>query len=223
MTEESKNPLEIRCSACGAPAEFDIIHQIYQCRYCGQKVDANEPVERLKKWRALKRRHSGVNSGDIHPSVHICKNCGAEILIPEGEAVGRCEFCGGNLVRRAFTFRDNLPEVFIPFVLTEKEASERLTAWALKNKRIKEAGWVEKNIKSLKGYYLPYQIVKGPVRCTVFRDQAFSDKKYICGSFINGMAVNTSNQLDNMVLDHAEPFDWKGTVRLYRRAACEAA
>ena len=54
MTEESKNPLEIRCSACGAPAEFDIIHQIYQCRYCGQKVDANEPVERLKKWRALK-------------------------------------------------------------------------------------------------------------------------------------------------------------------------
>lgn len=26
------------------------------------------------------------------------------------------------------------------------------------------------------------------------------------------MAVNTSNQLDNMVLDHAEPFDWKGTV-----------
>lgn len=212
MTEESKNPLEIRCSACGAPAEFDIIHQIYQCRYCGQKVDANEPVERLKKWRALKRRHSGVNSGDIHPSVHICKNCGAEILIPEGEAVGRCEFCGGNLVRRAFTFRDNLPEVFIPFVLTEREASERLTAWALKNKRIKEAGWVEKNIKSLKGYYLPYQIVKGPVRCTVFRDQAFSDKKYICGSFINGMAVNTSNQLDNMVLDHAEPFDWKGTV-----------
>lgn len=120
MTEESKNPLEIRCSACGAPAEFDIIHQIYQCRYCGQKVDAKEPVERLKKWRALKRRHSGVNSGDIHPSVHICKNCGAEILIPEGEAVGRCEFCGGNLVRRAFTFHDNLPEVFIPFVLTEK-------------------------------------------------------------------------------------------------------
>lgn len=49
MTEESKNPLEIRCSACGAPAEFDIIHQIYQCRYCGQKVDANEPVERFKK------------------------------------------------------------------------------------------------------------------------------------------------------------------------------
>lgn len=112
-------------------AEFDIIHQIYQCRYCGQKVDANEPVERLKKWRALKRRHSGVNSGDIHPSVHICKNCGAEILIPEGEAVGRCEFCGGNLVRRAFTFRDNLPEVFI-LCPDRKEASERLTAWAVK-------------------------------------------------------------------------------------------
>lgn len=46
----------------------------------------------------------------------------------------------------------------------------------IKNKRTKEAGWVEKNIKSLKGYYLPYQIVKGPVRCTVFREQAFSDK-----------------------------------------------
>lgn len=214
MAEEkgTKNPLEIRCAACGAPAEFDIIHQVYQCRYCGQKVDVSEPVEHLKKWRALKKLNSQVNGEDIHQSVHTCKNCGAEILIPEGEAGGRCEFCGGNLVRRIFTARDNLPEVLIPFILTEKEASERLAAWAIKNKRTKEAKWVEKNIKRLKGYYLPYQIVKGPVRCTVFRDQAFSDKTYTCGSFINGMAVNTSNQLDNMVLDHAEPFDWQGAV-----------
>lgn len=53
MTEESK----IRWKYVVLPAnsaKFDIIHQIYQCRYCGQKVDANEPVERLKNGGHLK-------------------------------------------------------------------------------------------------------------------------------------------------------------------------
>lgn len=72
MTEESKNPLEIRCSACGAPAEFDIIHQIYQCRYCGQKVDAKEPVERLKNGGHLKGAIPGETAGIfIHRSISV--------------------------------------------------------------------------------------------------------------------------------------------------------
>ena len=54
MTEESKIRWKYVVPPAEHSAEFDIIHQIYQCRYCGQKVDANEPVERLKNGGHLK-------------------------------------------------------------------------------------------------------------------------------------------------------------------------
>jgi len=70
--------------------------------------------------------------------VHTCQNCGAQFLIPEGEGTGSCEFCGGKFARRAFAASE-LPEVIIPFVLTEEEARRRLEAWAKENAKQKEA------------------------------------------------------------------------------------
>ena len=37
-----KEILSIFCPSCGAPAKFDIIHQIYQCSHCGGKVQIED-------------------------------------------------------------------------------------------------------------------------------------------------------------------------------------
>ena len=206
MNEKNSHPLAVYCSSCGAPAEYNIARQEYHCRYCGGTTDVHEPVRRLGEWRDARRKEVLLD-GSAAEEKCVCQNCGAELVIPEGEAMGNCEFCGGKFVRRAFAASE-LPEVIIPFVLTEDEARTRLKEWAQKNKKQEEAGSVLSSIQNLRGYYLPYELIRGPVTAEVERMETFSDRVYHVGGFLNGIAVNTSKQFDNLVLDAMEPFEW---------------
>ena len=206
MSETKDNPLAVYCSYCGAPAEYDIVHQEYHCRYCGGTTDIHEPVQRLGEWRDACKKEV-LKDKSVAEKKCVCQNCGAEVIIPSGEAMGNCEFCGGKFVRRAFAASE-LPEVIIPFVLTEDEARARLTEWAQKNRRQEEAKAVLTAIKNLRGYYLPYELIRGPVSAEAERMETFSDYQYHVGGFLNGLAVNTSKQLDNLVLEAMEPFEW---------------
>lgn len=206
MSETKNNPLAVYCSYCGAPAEYDIVHQEYHCGYCGGTTDVHEPVQRLGEWRDARKKEV-LRDKSVAEEKCVCQNCGAEVVIPEGEAMGNCEFCGGKFARRAFAASE-LPEVIIPFVLTEDEARARLQAWAQKNQKQEEAKKVLASIKNLRGYYLPYELIRGPVSAEAERMETFSDYKYHVGGFLNGLAVNTSKQLDNLVLDAMEPFEW---------------
>ena len=206
-TNNSNNPLAVYCSSCGAPASYDIVHQNYHCQYCGATTGLREPVQRLGEWRDAHRMNL-LSPENTAEGIHSCSNCGAQVIIPAGEAMGHCEFCGGQFVRRAFATSDELPEVIIPFVLTEEEARNRLKAWATENKKEKEAQTVLSTLQKLNGYYLPYELIRGPVTAEAERMETYSDRKYHCGGFLNGIAVNTSKQLDNLVLDAMEPFEW---------------
>lgn len=204
---KNNHPLAIYCTSCGAPAVYDIVKQDYHCKYCGARTDIREPVQKLGQWRDAHRKSFFAEENSAE-GLHVCSNCGAEVMIPAGEATGNCEFCGGKFVRREFAQSDELPEVIIPFVLTEEEARERLQEWANANQKEKEARTVLSAIDKLRGYYLPYELIRGPVTAEVERMETFSDRKYHCGGFLNGIAVNTSKQLDNLVLDAMEPFEW---------------
>lgn len=206
MSETKNNPLAVYCSYCGAPAEYDIVHQEYHCGYCGGTTDIHEPVQRLGEWRDARKKEV-LRDKSVAEEKCVCQNCGAEVVIPQGEAMGNCEFCGGKFARRAFAASE-LPEVIIPFVLTEDEARARLQEWAQKNQKQEEAKAVLAAIKNLRGYYLPYELIRGPVSAEAERMETFSDYKYHVGGFLNGIAVNTSKQLDNLVLDAMEPFEW---------------
>lgn len=206
MSETKNNPLAVYCSYCGAPAEYDIVHQEYHCGYCGGTTDIHEPVQRLGEWRDARKKEV-LRDKSVTEEKCVCQNCGAEVVIPAGEAMGNCEFCGGKFARRAFAASE-LPEVIIPFVLTEDEARARLQEWAQKNQKQEEAKKVLASIKNLRGYYLPYELIRGPVSAEAERMETFSDYKYHVGGFLNGLAVNTSKQLDNLVLDAMEPFEW---------------
>lgn len=203
-------PLQIRCTVCGAPPEFNIIEQKYHCQNCGAFIGIEEPVVELNGWRELRGKEIRAGLTQSGCQIHACQNCGAQVVIPEGEATGACEFCGGKLVSRDFRDQEDFPEIIIPFYLTLEEARAQLKQWAADNKGKKEANTILSNLKNLRGYYLPYQLVKGPMSCCITRDQAFSDRPFDCKSYLQGLAVNTSKQFDNQVLNAAEPFDWSG-------------
>lgn len=202
----SLNPLVLSCPNCGAPAEYDIAQRSCRCKYCGNVSQPEEQLGLVEHWRAVHQEQLRSNPALLKSVLLSCPNCGAEVAVDEGEATAGCAFCGGKLVRGEFTRQEELPDLILPFKLTQDQAKTALTGWA-KRQKAKNRNKIQKNLQHLKGCYLPYVFVRGSVDCEISRDR--SDRKFHCSGYVDKIAVNTSNQLRNDVLDAIEPFQWE--------------
>lgn len=203
-----ENPLAIYCSACGAPAEFDIIKQTYHCAYCGSDTAVGRALDEQRARKQFHKARIYQEAADISEELAHCPNCGADVLLGEGEALSHCDYCGANVVRGSWVkdSGNSLPEMIIPFYITEEEAAEQLRRWIRRHPFHQAARCFKGRENELKAYYLPYEIVRGSVVCDVERSDA--DRPFTCGSYLEGMAINCSDQLDNSLLDGMEPYDW---------------
>ena len=199
-------PLNIYCASCGAPARFDIENQVYRCAYCGGETGLQEPLAEKQGFRRMHRERLQARRKDFPTAAAQCTGCGAQVIFPEGEALTGCAFCGRSLVRREYLGVEDFPEILIPFRLTEEQARANLLRWCDANKGKREARDIRKHIDQLKGFYLPYELVKGPTSCRVSRRES---KIFPCRGFLDGSFVNTSRQLNNLLLDGMEPYDLK--------------
>ena len=202
MTER---PADIRCTSCGAPANFDIIRQIYVCTYCGQHVGISEVQKQKQGFRKLQRERLNDSIQNFKLFKASCTACGAEIVFEENEAFTSCAFCGNTLVRREYLNIEEMPECVIPFVLTPDEAKDRLLDWCNANSSKTEAKILRKKADELKSFYLPYELIIGPVHMGVSRMDG--GRTYTCEGLINDEFINRSKNLDNLLLDGMEPYD----------------
>ena len=206
MKTTDRNPIAIYCKNCGAPAGFDIVRQTYRCPYCGQTSGIDEVRNEAVRWRQLDSTHKKAVETGNRPEKFSCTGCGAEVVFEAGEASVTCDFCGSKLIRKEFTSEEQFPDLIIPFYLTYEEAKERLQNWGRKHWFRKEGRSVLNQIDQMKGYYLPYQLIRGPVYGTVSRDDG--NRKYQCAGYLEGTLVSSESHLDNQVLNRMEPFDW---------------
>ena len=197
-------PISIYCASCGAPARFDIAGQVYRCAYCGGETGIREPLAEKQGFRQMHRARLEAKRAEFPLQKAQCGGCGAEVIFPREEMLTGCAFCGRNLVRKEYLGVDGFPEILIPFQVTQDQARENLLAWCGQNRGKPEARDIQKHIDELKGFYLPYELVKGPTSCGVSRRDS---KIYRCRGFWEGSFVNTSKQLDNLLLDGMEPYD----------------
>ncbi len=158
-----------------------------------------------KGFREIQQRKLNKDVRTFELQKAECTGCGAKIVFDKGDAIANCAFCGRSLVRKSFVNADNIPELIIPFSITESEARTILRDWCEKNKRKPEAREIGEKLEDLKGFYLPYELVKGPVKCDVFRIDGGSI--YECGGFVDEVLINCSAKLDNRLLDGMEPFE----------------
>ncbi len=205
-TRKKMNPLRIFCKNCGAPAGFDIIRQTYSCPNCGQVSGIQEVERKMSQWRDLNKKNIKASSTGQALEEHSCPTCGAQVIFKAGEASGTCDFCGSKLIRKDLLRPEQMPELIIPFFITPEEAKKRMLEWAHENEKTPEGQAVLSNMDQFKGYYLPYQLARGPVSATVTRDE--TNRSFYCDGYLDGTAVNTSKQLDNLTLNAMEPFDW---------------
>ncbi len=197
--------LDIHCPRCGAPAEYNVIRGRYVCAYCDGEFTSEIAQREKQGFRKMQgeRLQESVKKYKLFRA--SCTGCGATVVFEENEALSNCAFCGRSLVRKEYPEARNMPESVIPFAITEDQAREQLSAWCAKNRGKPEAKKLTALLPELKGYYLPYEMVRGPVHMTASRMDGGS--RYPCEGFLRDEFVNRSKQLDNLMLDGVEPFD----------------
>lgn len=197
--------LDIHCATCAAPAAYDIVKHTYTCQYCGNTTSVGEALRQKRGFRSLHQKQLRQRGDDFDAVVCSCSGCAAEVAFPKNEVLQSCPFCGRALVRGSYLKTPEFPELVIPFRLTSDEARERLETWCDHNAGRREAKHLRSCLDSMQGYYLPYELVRGPIDCMVSREGA--TRTFACSGFLSTVFVNTSDQLDNLTLNGMEPFD----------------
>ena len=197
--------LDIHCSSCGSPAEYNIEKHTYCCAYCGNETSTTAAAAEKRGFRKLHTERLNEQRKTMKSITCRCSGCGAVVVFPENDVLQTCSFCGRALVRGDYLTEREFPELVIPFRLTKEEAKNQFEDWCRENHLKREAKHLKKALDTMEGYYLPYALVRGPLRGTVAREGA--DRIFQCGGFLDGIFVNASSHLDNLTLNGMEPFD----------------
>lgn len=200
-----KEILSVLCPNCGAPAKFDIVHQIYRCSHCGGKVKIEDARQKKLEFQKAQNEKLKESAKNFEMSTASCSGCGATLVFEKNEAISNCTFCGRSLVREDYVYDSRMPQNVIPFAVTKDEAAKLLTKWCEQNKNKSEAKHLLNKIPKLKGYYLPYKMVRGPVHCTV--NKTGETLKFRADGYLNDEFINYSSQLNNLLLNCMEPFN----------------
>ena len=199
-------PLPVRCAHCGAEANYDLARQNYHCLFCGESTEAERPLRYAEAWQERQLPRLRERLWDEEAALYRCPGCGAVTLSARPNPAD-CAFCGGELQRGAMSRDLDVPTLALPFVLSAAEAQRVLKRWAGKNQLQKEARRVAKAADQLEACYLPCELVQGPVGFQVTRRGCA--RSYSCRSAAEGVLVNSSAQVDSLLLSAVEPFDWR--------------
>ena len=209
METKVNNPLIVRCPNCGGEQGFDIVKQQYECAHCGSVTEMAQQKAEFRNWRTLQQNNVRSEMGRV--KMFSCPACGAQTMAPAEDVVTQCPFCQNSVIDGNFS-NTVMPEAILPFKLTLDEARKRLEGWLSANSSKPVASIIKKNMDRFAGCYLPYHIVRGSCDGDMnVADQSGAGYAYPFRAYINSMAVNASNDLDNIFLDGIEPFDFSET------------
>ena len=200
-----RSPFSVRCVHCGAETSYDLARRNYHCLFCGGVTAIDEAPAQASAWQARQQRRVREALWESAPALRLCPGCGAATLAsaPDG---GPCLFCGAEPQRAALSRDMDVPALALPFVLTQQEALQTLKSWLGRKRLHKEARRIAKAAERLEPCFLPCHLLQGPVSFQVSRRAC--QRQYRCESFAKDVLVNSSAQVDSLLLSAVEPFDW---------------
>lgn len=215
------------CPNCASPLVFSPEHKALYCSRCGG-VFAPEQLQ--TEGRDLLEYQEILDHQDVYGyteeqyeegefNIYSCSSCGGEIVINSTEASTYCIFCGSPSIvfNRVSKFRK--PKFIMPFKVSREEAERLIRSNIANNKYVPEE---IKNFKvdSIRGIYIPYQIVDVEYRDAMFIQGEVGSGKHRRTVFytragkciFHDLPVEASSKLNDGVSVKLEPYYLKDLV-----------
>ncbi|MBQ6492482.1 MAG: hypothetical protein IJI92_01240 [Erysipelotrichaceae bacterium] len=201
----------MKCPNCSGTLYFDIKSRKLKCHSCDSVFDVD--------------KYEGNNDAaeDVISGVRLftCRNCGAELISANDEAVSYCSYCGSEAILEGNLEGVKRPKYIIPFRVTKAECKE------IYKKALEHKMYVPKEFKDpefidrFRPFYIPYWMYQ--IR---FRDDSFDlkgYKNYTLGGYdyhdeyevtasvddegIYGFPFDASRNFDDSIAEKIAPFN----------------
>lgn len=157
MPTDANDPART-CKECRGPLLWDAAVQQLRCQGCGalSRVSDDGRIADHDLEQALTDRVARGRIGTGSRQVR-CRECLAEVEVPDELHATRCEFCGSSMVLIQSAAEDHyLPESVVPFSIDRARAVRAFTAWLgglwLRPSNLRRAS----SLQELHGVYIPY-------------------------------------------------------------------
>jgi DNA-directed RNA polymerase subunit RPC12/RpoP len=230
---DAPNHKKYACPNCGAPTEFDIIHQSIACLFCGflTKPNANIVGKSAKELEfRLDSLQKSTESWKASRDIFHCDNCGAELALEKADITATCPFCTSNKVGlQSAPMEEFEPQAIITIRITKEEVINKIKVWLGK-------GWFHPAqlsnsaiIQYLNALYIPVWTFDSSIDSTWnalvgyekqesyydSRDKTWKTRTKIdwrwengtVNRFIDDMLIPGSKYVNARLFNHIEPFD----------------
>ena len=151
----------MKCPNCSGTLYFDIKEQNLKCRHCSSVFSIDE----------YDRDNAAHESFFEGARLYTCKNCGAQLVSNDDEAVLYCKYCGSEQLLESELSGVKEPKKIIPFRITKTECKKiyrrKLKGKFYVPKEFKDADFIDK----FRPFYIPYWMYN-----VKFRDDEFEMK-----------------------------------------------
>lgn len=216
----------VKCTACGSNMVFNPDSQVLVCPHCGTEREFGQSA--IAEERDLRDGLMGSAKWTAEETVVFgCDNCGAKVVLSQGETATSCPFCGTAHVRKTDELAGIKPNAVIPFAFDIDKAVSLSKEWA------KKRFYAPRNFKrkvstdNVKGVYTPcftfdtntFSYYEGRIGITKTRTvgsgknkrtQTYVVWRNISGTFQHGfddLLVTAGSKIGQRELNKISPFD----------------
>ncbi|MBR4470950.1 MAG: hypothetical protein IKS54_06545 [Erysipelotrichaceae bacterium] len=210
----------MKCPSCNGTLYFDIKTQKLKCRHCSNVYEVD----------AYDRDNDAEETIIEGARMYTCKNCGAELISANDEAVTYCSYCGSEAILEREISGMKRPKYIIPFRIGKSQCKK------IYENKLKDKFYVPKEfrdpefINRFRPFYIPYWMYK-----VTFRDDPFEikgTKSYTIGNYdhydeyqitakirdngLYGIPYDASRNFDDTIAEHIAPFNKKDMVKYHQ-------
>lgn len=225
-----------RCPNCGAPLEFNVQTQNFDCKFCNSNFSHNDIVQIFSENENNPLdlpEPEIVNESDLaefcdNTSLYECPSCGAQVIADSLTSSTHCHFCHTPVILTGRLSGDFRPSKMIPFKITREMALEAFNALTAKKWFLPKTFRTEATLNEMSGLYVPFWLSDSLVNVNI---TAKCEKKttWRSGDMIhthtkvfdvvrdadimyNSVPADGSKRIDDALMESIEPYDYKEMV-----------
>ena len=206
----------MKCPSCNGVLYYDIKNKNLKCRYCKSVFEIDD----------YNVNNTAEENDFADGKLYTCKNCGAELISANDEAVSYCSYCGSEAILEGQISGIKRPKLIIPFRISKTEC-KNIYKKALEKKAYVPSEFKDPDfIDRFRPFYIPYWMYRISFRKDDFDMDGY--KSYTVGNYdyyeeykirahvandgLYGVPYDASRNFDDTIAERIAPFNSKGIV-----------